>query len=146
MVHRLAEGDPARYAEAAAQMEVKYKRARERQAERLAHEKNVRRGKRRTGAAPQPEKGREPKGPPPRTRGTPYSSKGVPPRGEGARRDAGRGPSSGKGTGPAPGKRASPPGASRGAAGRGRTGPGAGPYAHSRPVKKGKGSFRKRES
>lgn len=103
VVQRLAEGDPVRYAEAAAQLEVKARRARERQAERLAHEKNVRRGKRK----------RAPESP--------------------ARKPGGQRPDRG----------AEP----RGAVRRGRPGPGsrAKPYAHSHPVKKGKGSFRKRE-
>lgn len=143
VVHRLAEEDPERYAGAAARMELKYKRARERRQERLAHGKNG--GKRRaeTAARQEKEPPRNPRGAPSRTGGTPYGSKGAPSRGKGARPDAGRGP--GRRTGPAPGERSAPPGSSHAAAGRGRTGPGAKPYAHSRPVKKGKGSFRKRE-
>lgn len=103
VVHRLAEGDPVRYAEAAAQLEVKARRARERQTERLAHEKNVRRGKRK----------KSPESP--------------------AKKPGGQRPARG----------AEPHGAAR----RGRPGPGARakPYAHSHPVKKGKGSFHKRE-
>ena len=46
VVRRMAELDPVRYGGAAAQLEVKARRAAERRAERLAHEKNVRRGKR----------------------------------------------------------------------------------------------------
>lgn len=108
VVHRLAEGDPARYGEAAAQLEVKAKRARERQAERLAHEKNVRRGRQKPGKVPE-----RPAKKAARERTTPS-----------------------RGTGSCPA-----------AARRGRPGPGARakPYAHSHPVKKGKGSFRKRE-
>lgn len=116
VLHRLAEGDPA-YAEAAAQMEVKAKRARERQEERLAHERNVRRGKRKPARAPER----------PAKRPAPAEQRGdssAPPQ----RRTARKGP-------PRP------------TAKRGRPGPGARakPYAHSHPVKKGKGSFRKRE-
>ena len=46
VVHRLAELDPVKYDEAAAKLELKAKRAAERKAELLAHEKNLRRGKR----------------------------------------------------------------------------------------------------
>lgn len=107
VVRRLAEGDPVRYAEAAAQLEVKARRARERQAERLAHEKNVRRGR------------RKPARPPERAGG----------------KTAGK-----RQAVSAAGKRAGPAGS-----GHPRPGARAKPYAHSRPVKKGKGSFRKRE-
>lgn len=116
VLQRLAEGDPGRYTQAAAQMEVKARRARERQAERLAHEKNVRRGKRKAARAPErPEKNAPPAG----------------------RRADGESPARRRGGGP-----------SRPAVKRGRPGPGARakPYAHSHPVKKGKGSFRKREN
>lgn len=117
VLHRLAEGDPGRYAEAAAQMEIKARRARERQAERLAHEKNVRRGRRKP--AKTPERPAEKDAP--------------------AQRRADR-------KAPAQ-QRTARGGPSRPAAKRGRPGPGARakPYAHSHPVKKGKGSFRKRE-
>ena len=46
IVHRLAELDPVKYDEAAAKLELKAKRAAERRAEQLAHEKNLRTGKR----------------------------------------------------------------------------------------------------
>ncbi len=107
VVRRLAEGDPVRYGEAAAQLEVKAKRARERQAERLAHERNVRHGKRKSGKAPER----------PANKAAPAE------------------------------KRAARSVESRPAVKRGRPRPGARakPYAHSHPVKKGKGSFRKRE-
>lgn len=109
VVRRLAEGDPVRYAEAAAQLEVKVRRAEERKAERLAHEKNLRRGKRKPGKNAES----SPK------RAVPAERRAAPSRGAG----------------------------SRPAVRRGRPGPGARakPYAHSHPVKKGKGSFRKRE-
>jgi len=45
VVHRLAELDPKRYGESAARMEVKAQRAAQRKAEQLAHEKNVRMGR-----------------------------------------------------------------------------------------------------
>jgi len=45
VVHRLAELDPKRYEESAKRMEVKAQRAAQRKAEQLAHEKNVRTGK-----------------------------------------------------------------------------------------------------
>lgn len=107
VVRRLAEGDPLRYGEAAAQLEIKAKRARERQAERLAHERNVREGKRKPGKIPE-----------------------CP-----VKKTAGERTASSRRTGPRPAGR------------HGRPGPGARakPYAHSHPVKKGKGSFRKRE-
>lgn len=105
VVRRLAEGDPARYAEASAQLEIKARRAEERRAERLAHEKNLRQGKRKKNPERPAEKAGE--------------KRAAPSRGAG----------------------------SRPAVRRGRPGPGARakPYAHSHPVKKGKGSFRKRE-
>lgn len=117
VLHRLAEGDSGRYGEAAAKMELKAQRARERKAERAAHEKNVRRGKRKT--AKPPERPAEKAGPAKKR-----ADKAAP-----AQQRTARG------------------GPSRPAAGRGRPGPGARakPYAHSHPVKKGKGSFRKRE-
>lgn len=52
VARRLAEDDPALYGETAARLEVKVHRARERRAEHLAHEKNVRRGKKRRPAKP----------------------------------------------------------------------------------------------
>lgn len=108
VVRRLAEQDPARYGEAAARLEVKAQRARQRQAERLAHEKNLRRGKRkRPRAAERP----------------PEKAASAPP----GRRKA---PASGPGLRPA---------------GSGRPKPGAAPCARSRPVKKGRGSLRRRK-
>lgn len=46
VVHRLAELDPVQYDEAAARLDLKARRAAERRAEQLAHEKNMRTGKR----------------------------------------------------------------------------------------------------
>lgn len=106
VVRRLAEGDPVRYGEAAARLEVKARRAQQRRAEKLAHEKNVRQGKRRPARPPE----------------------------RAAKRTEAAGGGTARRGGPRP---------DRG----GRSGPGARakPYAHSHPVKKGKGSFRKRE-
>lgn len=104
VARRLAEGDPARYGEAAARLEVKVQRAEQRRAERLAHERNVRRGKRRPAKPPEqaPERAAAKKRRPARAAGP-------------------------------------------GSGGNSRPGAGAKPYVRSRPVKKGKGSFRKRE-
>ena len=104
VVHRLAEGDPARYSEAAARLEVKARRAAP-----PGHEKNARQGKRKPGKIPE--------SPPKRT--VSAERRAAPSQGTGSRPAARRGR-------PRPGARAKP-------------------YAHSHPVKKGKGSFRKRE-
>ena len=53
VARRLAERDPEKYGEAAEKLAVKAQRARERQAEQLRHEKNLRRGKRRARPAPE---------------------------------------------------------------------------------------------
>lgn len=59
VAQRLAEHDPAKYDEAAAKLQVKAQRARERQEEQLRHEKNLRQGKRREKSPPPPpEEGR----------------------------------------------------------------------------------------
>lgn len=115
-VHRLAELDPVQYDEAAARLDLKAKRAAERKAEQLAHEKNVRTGRKKSkGTAPQ-----SPSPPEPET----ASSRPRSPAGAGrTRKAAGKFPS-------ARDKRPRPK---------------ANPYAHSRPVKKGKGSFRRKE-
>ena len=144
VARRLAELDPAQYGEAAERLALKAQRAAERQAERKAHQRNVRQGVHR---ARPPEK---PGG----------AGRAAPPeKPSGARRGPGRqGPAPGKP--PAAGKKPAPwkqpeggprPGGDRKAASGRRAGPGKSssrpnPYAHSRPVKKGKGSFRKRES
>lgn len=116
IVHRLAELDPVRYDEAAARLELKAKRAAERRAEQLAHEKNLRTGKRRP-KKEAPEKAAPEKAVPQKT---------APENRRGAR------PASGKSR-PSGYNRSKPRAASN-------------PYAHSRPVKKGKGSFRKKET
>ena len=119
IVHRLADTDPERYAEAAERLDLKAKRAAERQAEQRAHEKNVRTGKYKAKKpAPEPEKA-------------------DPPQKERIRSDAPSGDSHGK----RPGYSKSRPSKENRPKPRAK----ANPYAHSRPVKKGKGSFRKKE-
>lgn len=123
VVRRLAALDPVQYDEVAAKLDLKAQRAAERRAERLAHEKNVRTGKRRPKKAPA----------------------GQPPAPEPPRKSA---PADGKRPPRAPGRQSAPPrkdsGPSARASGENRPKPRAkpDPYAHSRPVKKGKGSFR----
>ena len=115
LLRRLAELDPAAYAEASERMALKARRAAERKAEQAAHEKNLRQGKRRR-KAPPVQAAKPPADTPPahapkegRPRGAkPYRSR--PPR------DA----------------RPKPRAQTR--------------FAHSRPVKKGKGSFRRKDS
>ena len=110
VVHRLEELDPERYGESARRLDVKARRAAERKAEQLAHEKNLRRGRRRSKApeAPAP-KAASPKAERPRPADAPSPRKSRP----------------SKENRPKPRAKASP-------------------YANSRPVKKGKGSFRKK--
>lgn len=139
VVRRLAEQDPARYDEDLSRLELKAKRAQERKSEAAQHEKNLRRGIKRPKktAEEQPDK--------------------APSAGESPR-------NGGKRTGKETDGRSRRSGASAGdhrtgTAERGRgktavhksgsrpnTGAKPNPYAHSRPVKKGKGSFRKKES
>ena len=113
---RLAQLDPEQYGEAAQRLELKAKRAAERQAEQRAHEKNVRTGKYKPRRSPEPEK--------------------APKAGQHRQTEQ-------KQERPRSGKPASARPRFRGDRG---SRPRANPYAHSRPVKKGKGSFRKRES
>jgi len=116
VVHRLADLDPARYADAAQRLDIKAKRAAERKAEQRAHEKNIRAGKgkpKKAPAAPVEEK-------PARKADKPISRSAE-------QNAAPRKSRPSKENRPKP--RAKP-----------------NPYAHSRPVKKGKGSFRKKES
>ena len=124
VVGKLAALDSETYGEAAARLEVKAKRAAERRAELHAHEKNVRSGKRR------------PKKDAPRQTpdAAPKSQKETPsPSGRATRDRAGEGSGSSRRRPSRPSKENRP---------RSRTNPN--PYAHSRPVKKGKGSFRKK--
>ena len=53
VAQRLAEHDPVKYDEAVAKLQVKAQRARERKLEQLAHEKNVRMGKKRPPKPPE---------------------------------------------------------------------------------------------
>ena len=128
---RLAVMDPVRYDEAAAQMELKAKRAAERRAEQLQHEKNVRSGKykakRPTPAAPAENASAE-KTP---TAKKPSAGKNADPGGKPYRKPDGNG-SARRGSRPSAKNRPKPRAKSN-------------PYAHSRPVKHGKGSFRKKE-
>ena len=128
VVRRLAELDPVRYDEAAAKLELKAKRAAERKAEMLAHEKNLRRGKRKVKKSPAEETIPRAEQAPQRPTAGSASPRAARPSGrsipkEGAPRPKSRLPKD---------RRPKPKGK-------------ANPYAHSLPVKKGKGSFRKKE-
>ena len=131
IVHRLAELDPVKYDEAAAKLELKAKRAAERRAEQLAHEKNLRTGKRKP-KKEVPEQAVPEKAAP----------KQAAPAKPAARKDTRTAPAAGKPRTGRPG-----PGKSRPSKGnRPKSRSAYNPYAHSRPVKKGKGSFRKQET
>ena len=130
LVHRLAELDPVRYDEAAAKLELKAKRAAERRAEQLAHEKNLRTGKRR------PKKEAPEKAAP--EKAVPKQDSPVKPS---ARKAASGKTAPGKPRSGRPGSGGSRPSRSS----RPKPRAAYNPYAHSRPVKKGKGSFRKKE-
>lgn len=113
VVRKLAQLDPVKYDEAAARLELKAKRAAERKAEQLAHEKNVRTGKVKAKKKEEPEKKapkQESAAEAPKTKRVASYSKSRP----------------SKENRPKPRANSNP-------------------YAHSRPVKKGKGSFRKKE-
>ena len=163
MADRLAKSDSKRYGEAAEKLALKARRAAQRKAEMLAHEKNLRQGRRTAHPAKDetpPEKPPEPPTAPsaPRPAG-PASRRpgaGRPPSGP-YRRPGDRGPyrkpSGTAGTSGASGEKPDVPHKSRPfggghsrPAGDVRSRPKANPYAHSKPVKKGKGSFRKKES
>ena len=119
LANRLAEMDPAQYAEAAVKLDLKAQRAAERKAEQRAHEKNVRTGKRKPT--------QEPPAPPAAEKRQRRPKAEVSPAERGARPPAGhRSPRPSKENRPKPRAKANP-------------------YAHSRPVKKGTGSFRKKE-
>ena len=74
VARRLAELDPARYGESAARLDVKAQRAAERRAEQLAHEKNLRQGKKRVKKVPPPEEAPPPKTVRSRIAGSPSGS------------------------------------------------------------------------
>ena len=136
VVRRLAELDPAKYDEDLAKLELKAKRAAERKSEAARHEKNLRRGIKR------PKKQEEEKA------GS-FSAKAGEGRPAGQRPSGPRKSADGRtfarteGGSPRPTRKSgSRPSKSSRPKPRGKTNP----YAHSRPVKKGKGSFRKKES
>ena len=120
VVRRLAEMAPEKYDEDLAKLELKAKRAAERKSEAAQHEKNLRRGIKR------PKKQEVPDAK--EVRPADVTGK---PSGENQRR-TGR-PFRKSGSRPSKSNRPKPKGRPN-------------PYAHSRPVKKGKGSFRKKES
>ena len=116
VVHRLAELDPKRYEESAKRMEVKAQRAAQRKAEQLAHEKNVRTGKYKAKPKEAPQQ-------------EPAEKKDAPKKTE--RRSDGEALKA-RHSRPSKENRPKP---------RAKTNR----FAGSRPVKKGKGSFRKKE-
>ena len=118
VVSKLAQLEPETYGEAAKKLELKAKRAAERRAEQQAHEKNIRTGKRRAKKAAPPEEAAALKAAEPSRKPRPSAR----PASENA----------------APRRKSRP-------SKENRPRPRANPYAHSRPVKKGKGSFRKKE-
>ena len=128
VVHRLAELDPVKYDEAAAKLELKAKRAAERKAEMLAHEKNLRRGKRKA-KKPLAEETASQDGQAPRR---PAAGSGSPRAPRTSDRSAPKDGAPRAKSRPSKDRRPKPKGK-------------ANPYAHSLPVKKGKGSFRKKE-
>lgn len=136
VVRRLAEQDPVRYDEDLAKLELKAKRAAERKSEAAQHEKNLRRGVKR------PKKQETETGGQPRGNGTAAKKADSRPGGTRQRGPAGQAdrPSASDraGSGTKRGPRSS-------ASARPKVGAKPNPYAHSRPVKKGKGSFRKKE-
>ena len=117
VVNKLAQLDPQTYGDAAERLELKAKRAAERRAEQQAHEKNLRTGKRKVKKAAPPEEISRKAATPSRKSRT------------SARPEAGDA---------AKCRKSRPPKENR-------PKPRTDPYAHSRPVKKGKGSFRKKE-
>lgn len=151
VARRLAELDPEKYDEDLAKLELKAKRAAERKIEAARHEKNLRRGVKR------PKKTDNEAESSPEVRADRRKPTGRTPSGErrtekaGSRPDSGRWKSGEQADTPRPGnggaqrrplrKSGSRPSKSNRPKPRGK----ANPYAHSRPVKKGKGSFRKKE-
>ena len=134
VAHRLEALDEKKYSEAAARLDVKAKRAQQRKAEQRAHEKNVRTGKYKPKKAAAPVEAAPAEAP----EQTPQQAPQRPARRteEGARpfnRGSAAGRTASRGSRPS---KANRPAAKR---------PKYDPYAHSRPVKKGKGSFRKKE-
>lgn len=146
VVRRLAELDPERYDEELAKLELKAKRAAERKSEAAQHEKNLRRGikrpKKAEGSATVEEKHSEARGD---TSGGDHShSSGNTVNRKGTGKDGDVRPRSGRTENRNTSFRKEGNRPSRNS--RSRPKAKANPYAHSRPVKKGKGSFRKKES
>ena len=144
VVRRLAEAEPEKYDEDLAKLELKAKRAAERKSEAARHEKNLRRGikrpKKLAGEAAVSSSAKAGEGKPAgqRPSGPRKSTDGRKSSGTGGRtfaRTEGDRPRPTRNGGSRPSKSSRPKP-------RGKTNP----YAHSRPVKKGKGSFRKKES
>lgn len=150
LANLLAELDPEQYGDTAARMAEKARRAAERRAEQAAHEKNRRLGRQKhpepSPRPPEPEQEKRR----PADRGRRFSERHFPNqrpsdrrpshRHSADRRSSSEGPPAGKArdwrskhdSRPSRDKRPKPKGPAR-------------PYAHSRPVKKGKGSFRKKK-
>lgn len=132
VVHRLAESDPQRYSAAAERLEIKAQRAAERRAEQLAHEKNIRTGKvSKKKKAAAKEDARKQQALPHEAAAAAQTPQNL--RRSGASRWHSSTPT-GKGCAPRPFRGNRSP--SRSKADR---------FAHSRPVKKGKGSFKKKQ-
>ena len=168
-VHKLELMDSKAYSQAAQRLDLKAKRAAERRAEMLAHEKNIRQGKRRpkkevpAEAQPAPAPEQQPETKKSRPDGDRRSRPGAGRPGRpqnGERRPYGRRPEGGErssegrshggdfrksdrpyGGGKAPARGKSRPSKENRAKPKAKYNP----YSHSLPVKKGKGSFRKRE-
>ena len=141
VARRLAERDPEKYGEAAEKLAVKAQRARERQAEQLRHEKNLRRGKRRARPAPEdaPPRRREDRSPLPGGRPAGPDKGPAGPGGprKGAGRPGGPGRACGKGLRKDPGGRGPD---CRPSQKERRHAEANARYASARPVKRGKGS------
>ena len=146
VVRRLAEAEPEKYDEDLAKLELKAKRAAERKSEAAQHEKNLRRGVKR------PKKQTETPEERKQDRRAGAKAERGPRKGEKTGKGGPRGKTSG---GKTQGRTASGK-AAEGRSGLRKSGPRPfksdrpkakrNPFAHSRPVKKGKGSFRKKES
>ena len=150
VVHKLAEDDPKRYGDAAKRLEIKAQRAAERRAEQQAHEKNIRTGKvskKKKAAAAEEEKktaaARKDEEQQPRRDEAPCPGRayhnrddrkpyGQRPSGDNRRKFGDREDRKPYGSRPSKDERPKP----RAKSDR---------YAHSRPVKKGKGSFKKKQ-
>ena len=114
VAQRLAQLDPAQYAGTEERLALKAQRAAERRAEQAAHERNIRQGKQRSKAPPPPAD-------PPRKAPAQRRAQPEGPRPQGAAKP--------RRSRPPKDARPKPRAQAR--------------FAHSRPVKKGKGSFRK---